>query len=274
MGKPKIPDLTGERFGRLTVLSQSIRQFRGRSQNVCLCRCDCGNEISVPANRLVRADGGEPSEPVRSCGCSRKLGDLAGKRFGRLVAVSVSGSGKAGVEWLCCCDCGNTRIVPASALTRGRATSCGCLHDLAKATIYERCGVGGNIASHTKEANQKRANAMFGPPGSEARKELAAAFADRLAESMVIVDGANTASIGAADPQSNGNNPYRGVCWAKSKNSWVAYCQVAGRKWRKAGFKTPEQAKDARDKMQALMIEAAGLEESLEKRKQIEENQP
>lgn len=266
MGKPKIQDLTGRRFGRLSVLSQSVQKFRGRTQNVCLCRCDCGKEILVPACRLIRADGNEPSEPVKSCGCSRKIGNLSGQRFGRLVAVAVSGSSRYGVEWLCQCDCGKSRTVPASALTRGRATSCGCLHELAMSTIYERCGVEGNISSHTDAANQKRANAMFGPPWSDTRKDLASAFAERLTAAVVMVNGANTVSITATDPQRNGRNPYRGVYWSKNKRSWVAHCQVSGRKWKKAGFKTPEQAKAARDEMQAQMIEDADLQEAIDRR--------
>jgi len=52
-------DLTGQRFGRLTVLHMVGSKSRW------LCRCDCGNMISVHRRQLL---GGN----TRSCGCIRK----------------------------------------------------------------------------------------------------------------------------------------------------------------------------------------------------------
>jgi hypothetical protein len=57
-------DLTGETFGRLTV----IRQYRRiavdekRTESIWLCRCSCGAEKIVRLKNLV--SGG-----TRSCGC-------------------------------------------------------------------------------------------------------------------------------------------------------------------------------------------------------------
>lgn len=60
MPKPRI-DLTGQRFGRLTVVS-----FYGRikSQTKWICRCECGNETLVSSESLRKGDS-------RSCGCYR-----------------------------------------------------------------------------------------------------------------------------------------------------------------------------------------------------------
>lgn len=52
-------DLTGKRFGKLTVLEKAGRQ--GTSQ-LWLCRCDCGNLVKIRANSLVRLGRD-------SCGC-------------------------------------------------------------------------------------------------------------------------------------------------------------------------------------------------------------
>lgn len=54
--------------------------------------------------------------------------DIAGKRFGRLVAVSVEEI-KAGyrVYWLCRCDCGVVKSIRADGLASGVVQSCGCL---------------------------------------------------------------------------------------------------------------------------------------------------
>lgn len=53
--------------------------------------------------------------------------DLAGQRFGRLVAIKpVIKNGRQ--AWLCHCDCGNTKIVRADHLRSGAVKSCGCLN--------------------------------------------------------------------------------------------------------------------------------------------------
>lgn len=56
-------DLTGQRFGRLTV----IKRFGSdKSKNATwLCQCDCGNEFIAAGIRLRRGE-------TRSCGCLQK----------------------------------------------------------------------------------------------------------------------------------------------------------------------------------------------------------
>lgn len=59
----KIKDLTGQRFGRLVVVSENGRD---KIQNVLwLCRCDCGNMVTVRGS-MLRAGRS------KSCGCFRK----------------------------------------------------------------------------------------------------------------------------------------------------------------------------------------------------------
>lgn len=55
----KINDLTGQKFGRLTVIKE-IGQKEGRY--IWECKCDCGNTHIVEGNLLV-------SGRTRSCGC-------------------------------------------------------------------------------------------------------------------------------------------------------------------------------------------------------------
>lgn len=58
-------DLTGQRFGRLTV----IRATEKRDQWGCViyeCRCDCGNVCFVPTGRLTNS---RTYSTTRSCGC-------------------------------------------------------------------------------------------------------------------------------------------------------------------------------------------------------------
>lgn len=51
--------------------------------------------------------------------------NLAGKRSGSLVAIrDIGKNGDGNRVWLCKCDCGRTRKVPAAQF--GKALSCGC----------------------------------------------------------------------------------------------------------------------------------------------------
>lgn len=54
-------DLTGQRFGRLTVVSESGRNMDGSI--IWLCRCDCGNMTQAIGTRMRNGY-------VHSCGCA------------------------------------------------------------------------------------------------------------------------------------------------------------------------------------------------------------
>ena len=54
--------------------------------------------------------------------------NLIGKRFERLIVISLSGSDKRGKSiWNCLCDCGSYKNIEGSSLTYGGTRSCGCL---------------------------------------------------------------------------------------------------------------------------------------------------
>lgn len=57
----KVIEMTGQRFGRLTVLGQGHRAADG--QIMWRCACDCGNIVEVVGGSLRRKLG------TRSCGC-------------------------------------------------------------------------------------------------------------------------------------------------------------------------------------------------------------
>jgi len=66
-------DLTGSKFGRLTAISPGpdTRRKSGRLDNSWVCRCDCGNIVTVLTSNL----GGN----TKSCGCLNF--DTRSKRF-------------------------------------------------------------------------------------------------------------------------------------------------------------------------------------------------
>lgn len=53
--------------------------------------------------------------------------DIAGQRFGRLVAIRPAHRDKHGKwHWLCHCDCGKEVVVSSNAIIKGNTKSCGC----------------------------------------------------------------------------------------------------------------------------------------------------
>ena len=124
----KIIDLTGQRFGRLTVIERAENYVspKGHEEVQWRCICDCGKE-SITRGAYLK------SGKAKSCGCLKVYhDDFTGRRFGRLTVIErvenyVTPKGKIKSMWGCHCDCGNVKIVTRSALTSGHVKSCGCL---------------------------------------------------------------------------------------------------------------------------------------------------
>ena len=60
--------------------------------------------------------------------CGSRYQDLAGRRFGRLVALerTCKRVSDGCFCWLCRCDCGNLTVTSSNKLLQGRTMSCGC----------------------------------------------------------------------------------------------------------------------------------------------------
>lgn len=82
-------DLTGRRFGRLTVIRRLKPEEVKTEQYNWWCKCDCGNEIAASANKLKTGH-------TRSCGCLKNdfsIGDATrthGMRHTRLYTIYAS----------------------------------------------------------------------------------------------------------------------------------------------------------------------------------------
>ncbi len=115
-------DLTGQKFGRLTVLEPAENVGRDTAWR---CRCECGSEAVVKTGNLRSGN-------VRSCGCLRddyirgKRLDLTGQVFGRLTALERAEGMNGHTAWRCRCGCGNETVVRTGSLLSGSAKSCGC----------------------------------------------------------------------------------------------------------------------------------------------------
>ena len=118
----KFIDLTGQRFGRLTVLHRAENRNK---KTYWHCLCDCGNEKDIRASSLH--DGS-----IKSCGClnSHNSVDKTGQRFGMLVVKerlpNYKNNGRT--YYKCDCDCGKEIIVLGSNLRKenSHTSSCGC----------------------------------------------------------------------------------------------------------------------------------------------------
>ena len=131
---PKLNDLTGRKFGMLTVIrrAEDYVSPKGMHRVQWACICYCGNTTIVGARHLI--SGG-----IRSCGCFQKekiskrcRKDMLGLRFGRLTVIEeaeprIKSDGIHVIRWRCLCDCGNHVIVDGSLLRSGNTKSCGCL---------------------------------------------------------------------------------------------------------------------------------------------------
>lgn len=114
-------DLTGKRFGKLTVIEKKIVK-KGHPRWVC--KCDCGEIYETTAYLL-----GKKENP--SCLKCKITTDLTGQKFGNWTVLGPvrrdNRSQKWDWYWKCKCKCGTEREVKGTALKRGLSRSCGCL---------------------------------------------------------------------------------------------------------------------------------------------------
>ena len=115
-------DLTGQKFGELTVIKLSDK-VQGRSR-MWVCQCSCGNITTVLGTSLRNGN-------TKSCGASiHKRKNIIGKTFGEYTVLEYVGPRKCGNKtsaslYLCQCSCGNKRVVAGNDLRNGSCLSCG-----------------------------------------------------------------------------------------------------------------------------------------------------
>lgn len=135
-------DLTGMKFGRLTVLELDHKEpHKPRGfKYFWKCHCECGNECIIRGDYLKSG--------TSSCGClGGKFKDLTGQTFDKLTVIERAENNKHGqVMWRCRCSCGNFCTVASNLLIGGNTKSCGCLrhqayhktHGLSASVIYRK----------------------------------------------------------------------------------------------------------------------------------------
>lgn len=77
-------DLTGQKFGKLTVMYMNGKDKYGIA--IAHCKCDCGNEKDVLSNNLKRGS-------TKSCGCNSKviMGTIPNRLMAKISKRNTSG---------------------------------------------------------------------------------------------------------------------------------------------------------------------------------------
>lgn len=209
----KADDLTGMKFGRLTVTKRVPKPEEAKGHDIYWeCKCDCGKITTVRARSLKYGDS-------KSCGCivkekaAKRAIDLTGIRFGRLKVIERAGSDKYKKPmWKCKCDCGNEIIALGNCLKLGSIQSCGCL-----------------------------------------RKELAAKSATKnIEKAHKKIDGVAICQINRKI-SSNSKTGINGVTYSKRDKKYCASMRYAGKSFSLGSFSDLESAIAARKEAEELL---------------------
>lgn len=142
----RLIDLTGQTFGRLTVLRKDDNR-KTNCGSYWICKCSCGKEKSIRSSSLRRGE-------IQSCGCYRMeqvmktkeekglIDNLVGNIYGYLTVIEKDPqrANDGSVKWICKCQCGKIVSVRGNNLKRkdeNRTISCGCAKmSLGELNIY------------------------------------------------------------------------------------------------------------------------------------------
>ena len=213
---------------------------------------------------------------------SRKIIDITGQRFGKLVAIKPSEKKeRCGNDfWLCECDCGRQHICRANSLKSGNTKSCGCLkfeccgqldllgQKFGKLTPIEKCSsrkYGGYIVwkclcecgnTCLKASNQlKRSTGLS--CGCDTHEKLRInGFNSQQYLLEDCVEGTN-AKIIAPDTKmySNNTSGTTGVSWSKTSNKWKATISFKQKIYFLGSFIEKEDAIKARRRAEERLVE-------------------
>jgi len=225
---------------------------------------------------------------VRDCGCEtrrkRSREDLAGQRFGRLVAVRYEFDDKRHQPcWTFRCDCGTEKILSVNQVKWSGVQSCGCLRkeragnlnkkdisgkrygrliairqtefrDLPGTTVWEcQCDCGNSAFYSLNELNSGKAKSC-GCLYRESRKDCSKNRTDLVEETAL------SSLLAAKKIRSNNTSGTTGVHFDPKLGKWVAYISYRKKRYYLGVFQDVNDAvkarKRAEQKLHDPMIES------------------
>lgn len=252
-------DLSGKRFGKLTVLRKTEQKRKGSF--LWLCRCDCGNTILLERYKIER-------ELAQSCGCARKgknTKDLTGKRIGHLTVLKRLEEKKGSCYlWLCQCDCGNTIKVTTSNLTKNNpVSSCGCVRPKRMKDITgQRFGKltalyptekrrAGSVMWICECDCKNMAEVSYNDLKSGNTQSCGCMVHEKSGPSLVYVDNTCVENLKNKQPYKNNTSGYRGVVCQKGK--WIAQISFKKHRYYLGAYEKLEDAVFVRKKAEKLL---------------------
>lgn len=264
-------DLTGQRFGRWTVLGATTRSASGEVK--WLCRCDCGTERYV-LDRSLRCGAS------KSCGCASRENahranahDLLGQTFGDLTVVGKSKRRASNrFLWSCLCSCGYTCEATSTQLLSGQKTHCGCKtrknYAFADITgqrfnrltalfrVKTGVGRGGSVLWHCRcdcgrELDVSYNELVYSNLQSCGCKKLE--HNEKLPTLQTHVDGTSIEILQGTKIPSNNTSGYRGVYFVKGK--YLAKIVFQRKQYFLGTYDNIEDAASARKDAEKLLFE-------------------
>ena len=152
-------DLTGQKFGKLTVKGRAESKIdpSGKLRTRWFCDCDCGNNIIVLGDYLQRSKN-------PSCGCEARKNRIEknrtnniGEKYGRLAIIDIIWD-EHPAKAVCKCDCGNDYIGTKADIIAGHTRSCGCLQSESVSAANTKDWIGYVAKSGVKFIKQDHTN--------------------------------------------------------------------------------------------------------------------
>lgn len=177
---------------------------------------------------------------LRAADLAVRKDDILGDKFGMLTVVAPTSELYHGnYVWECKCDCGNIARATGAALKSGKAASCGCRSNLGESMKYPE-----KFGNAVKKGIERQTHASG-------------------VRYMDFTDNVRKDNV----------TGYRGVSAYETKagTRYVAELNIKKRRYRKAGFKTAEEAYRCRLELERKHFPKDFIEE-LERRKKNEKD--
>lgn len=214
---PATIDLTGRRFGALVVVERAGRLKYGSLQPAWRCRCDCGNELVVPRQRLGYADHLlERRDLVTMCTQCREATRTCAE-CGRPYRLEPGGR-----TITCSDECAQSRIRAA-----------GLRHYYKRMSADPHHNVERHAAQQARRAQDPDATARYRQQqqSHQARRKQRAledpAYAERLRESARKTYANHAAEVQAA------RREHRASLTPEERAAWDARSREYSREWRR-----------------------------------------